>query len=169
MNAKTPDQNRLFVLLEDNWQQAETINDWLERDFPGVRVQVIETVKEFLERLPEWEKNPPQAFILDMMVPYTNAEVADSLPEEELAPYRNNQVDSKLDFFKAGARCYQELQKRNMAQRAIIYSVTDKVDLQQANLGELIEIHLQKGEDKNELSDAIRRRLAARQETRRKR
>lgn len=135
-----------FVVLEDDWQQAESIKEWLESEFSDAKVSVIDTAKKFQRMLPDFKKTPPDVFILDMMVRYTD-------PDDEELRTDNDQDD----FLTAGARCHEELRRLGLEGRSLIYSVTDKDDLAMAKLEYLADIHIQKGGDKATLLDAIRK------------
>ncbi len=141
-----PAKSLRFLVLDDNWTHAELMTMWLQREFPNAVITVIETAKQFMRNLNNVEKDPPDVFILDMMVRYTDVGDPD--------PVTNG---SEEDFFQAGARCYDELKSKGLANRVIIYSVIEAENLRAANLSELISIFVQKGEDKSALLDAIRR------------
>ena len=142
-NRKTSRPLR-FVLLEDDWQQAELIKNWLGDQFERSEIEIIETAKQFHARVDGFKDNSPDVFIIDMMVRFTD-------PDDENEASQGESVD----FFRAGARCYEELRSRGLNGRAIIYSVIDNDDLQKANLNYLANIHIQKEEDKTELYNAI--------------
>jgi DNA-binding NarL/FixJ family response regulator len=133
-----------FLLLEDNWQHAETLKVWLEAEFLGADVRVMDTAKEFQHGLDAIAADPPDVIILDMMVRYTDADDADSITGSK-----------DEDFFTAGARCYDLLASRNLAARAILYSVIDKDDLRK-ELAHLVKAHVQKREDKGDLLAKIK-------------
>jgi DNA-binding NarL/FixJ family response regulator len=134
-----------FLLLEDNWDHAETLAEWLRGKFAGAEVQVMQTAREFEEGFDEMLRDPPDVIILDMMVRYTDPDNADSIKGSE-----------EEDFFTAGARCYDQLAERNLAGRTILYSVIDEDGLRKAHLEHLVKVHVQKRPEKDDLLRAIR-------------
>lgn len=131
-----------FVILEDNPDHGESLQRKLESNFPGCQILPFDNVKQFVAHLDEMQA-PPDVFILDMMVRYTDADDTSPVgggPEE--------------DFFEAGERVYQLLNKRGLASRAIIHSVVDLDSLREKS-PELVQCFVQKDEDEIHLVDAI--------------
>ena len=116
------------ILLEDDWNQVNDITEELEDAFPGIQVQTFKTIKAFESWLPSIDKkNPPDVFILDMMVRYQD-------------PEKGMTLESGLgkDFFTAGFECFKALSDFGLSDRAIIHTIATEDDLKGAGLWDLI-------------------------------
>lgn len=138
-----------FLLVEDNWQHADIVKEWLEDQFSGSVVRKMRTAKEFHDAFEEIVLDPPDVIILDVMVQYTDAD------DEDL----RDEIADEQDMFTAGARCYDKLASRDLAGRAIVYSVIREEDLRKQHLDYLLSAYVQKRPDKENLLGAIKRIL----------
>ena len=108
-----------IVLVEDDHIQAESFVDALTRNYRGVTIQIIATEQEFVSRLDDLVKKPPDLFIIDVMVRGT-----DPLPGGEYIP-----EEAKGSFFRAGIRCENKLRKKKCKTPVILYTVLERQDL----------------------------------------
>lgn len=125
-----------IVLLEDNWQQAADIREDLRDAFADSRIDVFKTVSEF----DDWLKktgvgsadllHTPDIFILDMMV-------------RGHTPDPKHRLESLggVDFFTAGAKCFDALAEKGLERSTLIYTAADKEDLEAAGLWERLASH----------------------------
>ena len=141
-----------FLVIEDNWDHADTLKEWLEIQFRGAAVRVMATEKEFQEGIDAIVQDPPDVIILDLMVKYTTVDDTVPLPTEVTAE----------GMFTAGAHCYDQLARHNLDDRVILYSLIGEDGLRKEQLEYLLKVHVQKRPDKDNLMRAILARLNVR-------
>ena len=108
-----------IVLVEDDHIQAESIVDALREKYRALVVDTIATEQEFVSRLDDLVKRPPDLLIIDVMVRGT-----DPLPDGEYIP-----EEAKGSFFRAGIRCENKLRKKKCKTPVILYTVLERQDL----------------------------------------
>ena len=109
-------------LIEDDHIQAEVICGDLDREFK-TEVALIRTENEFRNCLSVLEKDPPDVFIIDVMLRWEDPKPNFEMPPEEVR---------EGGFYRAGLRCAKLLSgNRQMANiPVILYSVLEKEDLE---------------------------------------
>ena len=142
-----------IVLLEDDPSQSEWIVAELEREFPGIHVEVVETEEAFRARLPEFAMHPPNRFLLDVMVRWTN-------PSPDITPPPEDVQLGKA--FRAGIRCRRLLANNPQLKdvRSILYTILNhsdlKADIEQLKEESIEVIHVPKDADPKDLFQKIR-------------
>lgn len=119
MTAANPEVK--VVLVEDDPLQAELFGDVLTRGLLGVRVERIPTESAFRESLGQLATEPPNLFVMDMLIRW-----ADPAPQMPIPP-----EDVKREgFFSAGARCLELIRKLPTLSNVpvIIFSILDEDD-----------------------------------------
>lgn len=141
-----------IVLVEDNPDWLELCCDRLKKELSRDPV-VIGSESDFIENMPEFEKHPPQLFIIDVMVPWS--EPRPDIPEASEEVKRNG-------FFKAGFRCQKRLaENENLRNAPIIFwtILSDKDVLRALRTYPLNVSHVAKDLDLNPLMNKIRELL----------
>lgn len=113
-------QPKHVVLLEDHHIQAESFVKTLHEKYPGVRLDVLNTEKEFVDRLDNYLANPPDLFILDVMARWTDPSPDDAEVPEDV---------QNEGFWLAGVRCERRLRARQCNVPAVLYTVLVEDDL----------------------------------------
>jgi CheY-like chemotaxis protein len=110
-----------ILLIEDDPAQAEMAAEYLARAFLGTSVHSVYSESQFLQQFSEIERNPPDLFILDIMIRW-------SIPGQ--VPFYESPADQGQDYFRAGLRCMQRLNgsARTSLVPLIIHSVLDRAD-----------------------------------------
>src|ERR1035438_8730417 len=108
-----------IVLVEDDYTQFKLISKELENEFAGARITVIETEKAFRSSLEEMAKEPPDVFVIDIMLRWT-------YPQRDHEPAPQDVRDGK--FHRAGFRCQRLLEQGDKTKRipVILYSMVDQ-------------------------------------------
>src|SRR6266404_4622068 len=111
-----------ILLLEDDHQHASYIDLTLQREFPGLEIDQLETEKEFRDQLVEIVKSGYEVLIMDVMVPWTRL-------SRELVPPPPDVKEG--GFFRAGVRCYDLLRNSSeeLAKRVLFYTILDQEGL----------------------------------------
>lgn len=94
-----------FILIEDDPQQLESIKLAIERHYPGVEVQTLETESDFYDHLAQIPKFDERLrmVICDVMLPWAFPSVDAPLPPADVI---------KETFRKAGLRCWKKFRQR---------------------------------------------------------
>lgn len=112
-----------ICLLEDDRLHATATTDELRRGHSSIQVDVIATELEFRRRFGEIAASSPDAFIIDMMVPWTTptADQRDWKPPSDLAG----------GMYRAGLRCVDLIEKntRTRGRPIVVWSVLSRDDL----------------------------------------
>jgi hypothetical protein len=142
-----------IVVVEDDYLQRDWISGLLARDLPRVKPELVRSEFEFRERLARWRKDPPAAFIIDVMLCW--AQPSRSIPDapEEVA---------RDGFYTAGIRCQALLGVDEILRRipVLLYTILDRGDLEKS-----LErwpqgvAHIKKGDSEGALLDWIRTNL----------
>jgi CheY-like chemotaxis protein len=90
------------VLLEDDYIQVENLVDFFVDHYPSVDLVVVQSERDFRFRMAEFGVAPPDLFILDVMVPWTDY-------SEELGSAVAPSEVVEGGPFGAGLRCLQLL------------------------------------------------------------
>ena len=114
-----------ILLVEDDYDQAESLESALSAHFAESTITKINTECEFNEKLGELEQNTPDIAVIDVMLRWT-----DPSPNMRDVP---NEV-KEGGHFEAGLRCERHL--RELAETAnvpvILYTVLRKEDMTDA-------------------------------------
>lgn len=141
-----------IVLVEDDYLQAETIRSKLVELIPTAKVERIKTEREFQTRLPGIVRHPPDAFVMDVMLQWTQA--TPTLAEESPPPV------GYMGCYDAGLRCVELLaaQRETLMVPVVLYSVLPKQDAIRSldHLGGHI-VYVPKEEQFDELARALLR------------
>src|ERR1043165_3105921 len=92
------------VIVEDDYLQAEWIRE-LFKEQVGVDdcdIDMIATEIEFRRQMPRFRASPPDLFLMDVMLRWTDPEPEQEVPPEEV---------KKEGYFRAGLRCEQLLRE----------------------------------------------------------
>jgi predicted nucleotide-binding protein len=110
-----------ILLLEDDHLTAENVADELRRNFSGCTVEHISTECAFRQRFATFAMNPPDVFVFDVMVRWTNpSSHMEPIPDE----IRNHGP------FRAGLRCQNIVAENDVTKSipVILYSVLERSD-----------------------------------------
>lgn len=141
------DKHTRLVIVEDDPQYAESIKDTLTRAFPGATTECVRTEHEFLSRLDDYRTHPPQAFIVDVMLRWTDPAPAMPVPPPEV---------QEQGFYRAGFRCQRALadDPRTRDVPVIFHTI-----LEESDIDDSLPKHVKyapKGSDGEELVRQIR-------------
>ena len=155
-------KDQYLLVVEDDPDQADTIEKALRRRFSSHDVLVVETESEFRQGLLEITEHPPDVAIIDIILRWSE-------PDPPI-PERPREVDEE-GIQRAGLRCEQLLRHEPATAKVpvIFYTVTKKThfadDLSAANAdrrerGFPESAFLEKEPDLGTLTDAVWERLA---------
>jgi hypothetical protein len=115
------------VVVEDDYLQAESIQTWLCDAWPHIEIERIETEQEFRDQLVIQSTHPPDAFIVDVMLRWS-----DPSPDIDVAP----DDIREQGFSQAGLRCVELLQEGIETQQVpiVIYSILDKEEIEDSKV-----------------------------------
>lgn len=142
-----------ILVVEDDPLEADLILAGLKRAFPKITVDHISTEQEFRSRLSSIKKDPPDIFILDMMLRWTDSSEHMTEPPLEIM---------EEGYYRAGLRCqrllaqYDETKNRTV----ILYTVLERQDLDLDGRPRNV-IHLRKESDLEPLIRLIRASYSA--------
>src|SRR5215213_772368 len=110
------------VIVEDDYQQAELITSWLLERWPQLDIQRIGTEAAFRSLLSDPSFQPPNIFIIDIMLRWADPSPDIEVPPDEViveGPYR------------AGLRCVDLIRKTVATSHipSVLYSVLDQRDV----------------------------------------
>ncbi len=111
-----------IVVVKDDASYAESLERSLSRGFPGAVIERVSTEHEFLGRLTSYQELPPSAFIVDVMLRWTDP--APDMP----SPPEDVQRDG---FYTAGVRCWERLRSNTRTQGVpvVFHTVLERGDL----------------------------------------
>jgi CheY-like chemotaxis protein len=138
-----------IVVVEDDPLQIEVMIGFLE-SLPRARVEVIQTELEFLEHLEEIEREPPDLFVIDVMLRWTDPQPDARRPPREVLEGGRE---------RAGFRCHSRLLEREATRAVpvILHSHLDSSHFERQLRGlPKSTLYLQKDSDFTQLLDAIR-------------
>jgi CheY-like chemotaxis protein len=138
-----------ILVIEDDPLQIEMIVEFLE-SLPGNTVTVIQTELEFQERLAEIEREPPDLFVIDVILRWTDPQPNAQRPPKEVAEGGRE---------RAGFRCHTRLLEQDATREVpiILYSHLDGTHFErQLRALPPSTLYLQKDSDFAPLLDAIR-------------
>jgi hypothetical protein len=117
--------DRKIVWLEDDHIQREGTIPTLRRAVPDMELDEVSSESEFVRRINEWTKNPPDLFMLDMMVRWTDYK----LPEDQRTPEPPRVREE--GYSRAGVRCLDFLrQHQELATVPVLfYTILERQDL----------------------------------------
>ena len=135
-----------ILIIEDDYVNADFICGQLKQAFHAVELVHIRTESEFLSRLDEIAKAPPDIFIIDMILRWADA-------SEYMAERPREVIEGR--YYRAGFRCQQRLYEREETKNkaVIFYTVLERHDL--GTLPENV-FHLHKEPDLGPLIRLIR-------------
>jgi hypothetical protein len=135
-----------ILIIEDDYLDADWICRLLKQAFHSIKLVHISTESEFLSRFDEIAEDPPDIFIIDMMLRWAN-------PSKDMVEPPHEVIEGK--FHRAGFRCQRRLSAREETKdkAVIFYTVLDRHDL-----GKLPRnvFHLRKDSDPDPLIRLIR-------------
>jgi CheY-like chemotaxis protein len=139
-----------IILVEDDSLQSKIMVELLEPIFSSP-VRVIETEHEFHHCLSQLEQSPPDIFVIDVMLRWTDPQQDPPVPPREV-------VEGGRE--RAGFRCHAHLMAREATRDipVILYSHLDRSHFER-QLRELpaSTLYLQKDSDFMTLVNAIRK------------
>ena len=110
-----------IVLAEDEFLQEQLITETIKESFVTAEIITVQSERGFRSRIPEFEREPPSVFLLDVMLTWDYAQ-----SEIEVAP-----SDVLGKAARAGIRC-AELIRSNEKLRSvpvILFTVLDRQDI----------------------------------------
>jgi CheY-like chemotaxis protein len=145
-----------IVAVEDDYLQAEWLKETLERIFSECTVEVVPTESHFRDQIGRWEANPPNLFIVDVLLAW-------ALPSRQI-PEPPPEVEEG-GFQRAGLRCQALLAKSPALRRVpvVFYTVLDR-DVLERELPRWPGgvSFLKKGDSQDKLLDLVRQKTAKR-------
>lgn len=111
-----------IVLAEDEYLQEQAIIDTIQQHFPKADIQAVQSEHGFRVRLGEFESEPPDVFVVDVMLTWDYAEPdAPAAPSEVLG-----------NSARAGIRCVEILRNSDRLKSVpiIIFTVLDSCDVE---------------------------------------
>ena len=142
-----------LILVEDDYLQSDLIVSLLKENLPAANIQLIETELGFREQLAFLEKNPPDIFLIDIMLRWTD-------PSPNIQPAPSEVLEE--GFYLAGLRCQKLMADSIVLSKTpvIFYTVLDRIDLEEKlkNLPSHIT-HIAKDRDISILIGSIKRIL----------
>lgn len=111
-----------IVLVEDDFTQADLIHARLQEAFRRADIVRVRTEREFRTRIKEFVKQPPDVFLIDVMLRWSDpAPDWDSVPEEV----------EQQGFYRAGIRCARLVRENERIKNVpvIFYTVLEHNDL----------------------------------------
>ena len=138
------------LIIEDDYLDADFVYRNLKHAFRAVELDHIRTESEFLSRLDEIVEDPPDIFIIDVMLPWAS-------PSEHIIEPPREVIEEH--YYRAGFRCQRRLAEREETKNkaVIFYTALDRQDLEM-DLGRLPRnvFHLRKHSDSEPLIRLIR-------------
>ena len=112
-----------ILVLEDDPLYEKSLRQQLEEGIPNVEIRVLHTESEFYNWTDDPASRPPDVFVLDVMVRWTDS--AEEMPAPPL-------VVRQARFFEAGLRCEERLRNRPRmaAIPVVLFTVLDRSDLE---------------------------------------
>lgn len=139
-----------YLLVEDDYLQAQAITTVLKEHFPDLVEQHLSTEQEFCRELSHIRGNPPDVIIIDVMLRWTNPS-----PNMPVAPLEVKQGG----YHNAGLRCERRLREHpeTVNTPVILYTVLVDVDLtaELMHVDSKATVFLEKDSDYRPLVDAI--------------
>jgi hypothetical protein len=116
-----------IILAENDYLQAEPLEETLRETFNPSKFFRYKTEKEFQDALSEIAANPPNVFVIDVMLPWTQPN-----PEEE--EFIGDEEQASSSYHQAGMRCALLLAENEQTKNipVILYTVLKGSDV--ANL-----------------------------------
>lgn len=147
------------LIVEDDYYQAQWIEQKILETFKDSRCKIIRTEREFREFIAEREGFDPDIIILDVILPWT-------MPDQTVdPPPREVKINGRR---RAGMRCQQLLAADPETQRipVVLYTVLEEEDLKEplSNLEHKAHnvIYLSKQSDPKPLIETISRLMQSR-------
>lgn len=111
-----------ILIVEDDYLQAEELAQKITEHFCKVDAEFVRTEHEFRERLNDLRRNPPDLFLLDVMLRWT-----DPIPKM-VTPPPEVEVGGP---FRAGLRCERLLRESPETRETpvVLYTVLEDEDL----------------------------------------
>lgn len=139
------------TIVEDDYYQAEMIEEDCRKEFGNIRFLRVKTEHDFRTAIDEFRKDPPDVFIIDVMLRYTDPKRDQPVPPPSVR---------REGSHRAGLRCRKLLAEHATTRDipVILYTVLEKTDLAKelerlpANV-----LHLRKDADRSELLDTVQR------------
>ena len=146
-----------IVAVEDDYLQAEWLKETLELVLQGCAVEIVPTESRFRDRFGQWETNPPDLFIIDVMLAWDHPRKNSPEPPPEV---------DEGGFQRAGLRCQALLADNEVLRRVpvVFYTVLDR-DVLERELPRWPGgvSFLKKGDSQDKLLELVKLRTAKRQ------
>jgi len=139
-----------ILVVEDDYQQFETIQNELRTAFPRASIDCIDTELDFRSSIDKLSLSPPDIILMDIMLRWTNPSPKIEKPPPEIATE---------GYHRAGFRCRGLLDAQETTRRipVVLYTVLGKEDIE-SELSRVPPnvVHIQKDTDLAPLVDQIR-------------
>lgn len=145
-----------IVAVEDDYLQADWLKETLEQEFSGCRVEVVPTESEFRKRIGGWEANPPDLFIIDILLAW-------ALPSREIPEPPADVAEG--GFQRAGLRCQVLLAASEELKTVpvLFYTVLDRADVERELVRWPGDVgFVKKGDSKEKLIELVKQKTAKR-------
>jgi CheY-like chemotaxis protein len=134
--------DRYIVVVEDDHLQEGPLEEQIRDAFPTSRIETIGTEEEFRTHLDDYRRNPPDLFVMDVMMRW-------AYPRRAATPLPPDVRQG--GYQRAGLRCAQ-LMARDPALRKvpiIYYTILERCDLERDSeqLPETNTTHVRKSTD----------------------
>jgi CheY-like chemotaxis protein len=142
---------RRVLVVEDDYLQADWLEETLKKSFTDLNVQQIRTESEFRNKLGNLRRDPPDLILLDVMLRWTDPSPKIDVPTEE----------AKNGFFRAGLRCERLLRQHKETRRipVILYTVLQETDLGKELIKTPPTYYVGKATDSSYLIDTINKAI----------
>ncbi len=126
-----------IMVVEDDYLQADWIQQKLELEIPGSKVKTISTECQFRDYFNIIISDPPDVIVMDVMMRWTD-------PDPEMRPAPHEVVQGL--FFRAGLRCIKLLAEDQRTNKipVILYTILGKNDLEDEPIDHQDFFHLPK-------------------------
>jgi hypothetical protein len=113
-----------IVSLEDDEPFWDLLNETLESEFRDIHLHWIHTESQFIEQIPDFIKNPPDLFLLDVMVKWADASAEMPTPPKAVEAGK---------YFRAGIRCRMRLLDHPKTKfiPVVLFTVLEQEDMEQ--------------------------------------
>lgn len=123
---------RSIAIIEDSERYIGELTHLL-RGRDGLRdfnVEVVRTEVEFYRRIPQWEADPPEAFTVDVMIPY----IEDGDDDGDV-PHDVKEQAAADKYLRAGVRCAKAiLRSKHLSEvPVVVHSILTESDLTNDN------------------------------------
>jgi CheY-like chemotaxis protein len=149
--------DRYIVIVEDDHLQEGPLEDQIRDTFPSARIRTVATEEEFRTRLDDFRRDPPDLFVMDVMLRWSYPSPASTPAPPDVA---------RGGYQRAGLRCVR-LMAEDPALRdvpVVFYTILERSDLDRDSdqVPEADTTYVRKSTDPEVLVRKIRGLLRAR-------